>query len=55
MSYAFTDIKSIDDPESLSSSVSIFLTSDVLITVCEKPLIDEVLENYESEILLKQD
>lgn len=49
----FTDIKSIDDPESLSSSVSIFLTSDVLITVCEKPLIDEVLENYESEIFTK--
>lgn len=49
----FTDIKSIDDPESLSSSVSIFLTSDVLITVCEKTLIDEVLENYESEIFTK--
>lgn len=49
----FINIQSIDEPESLSSAVTVFLTSDVLITVSEKPLIDEVLDNYQSEIFTK--
>lgn len=49
----FINIQSINEPESLSSAVTVFLTSDVLITVSEKPLIDEVLDNYQSEIFTK--
>lgn len=46
----FIDLKSMDEPESLSSTVTVFLTNDVLITISEKPLIEEVLNNFESEI-----
>lgn len=49
----FINIESIDEPELLSSTVTIFLTSEVLITVSESPLIDEVLENYKSDITTK--
>ncbi|MFR3684943.1 MAG: magnesium transporter CorA family protein [Enterococcus sp.] len=46
----FIDLKSVDEPESLSSTVTVFFTNDVLITISEKPLIEEVLNNFESEI-----
>ncbi|MBO0412601.1 magnesium transporter CorA family protein [Enterococcus hulanensis] len=49
----FINIDSIDEPESHSSAVTVFLTQDVLITVSESPLIDEVLDNYKSEIFTK--
>lgn len=49
----FINIESIDEPELLSSTVTIFLTSEVLITVSESPLIDEVLENYKFDITTK--
>ncbi|MDT2658319.1 magnesium transporter CorA family protein [Enterococcus hulanensis] len=49
----FINIDSIDEPESRSSAVTVFLTQDVLITVSESPLIDEVLDNYKSEIFTK--
>ena len=49
----FINIDSIDEPESLSSAVTVFLTQDVLITVSENQLIEEVLENYQSEIFTK--
>lgn len=46
----FINIQSMEEPESLSSTVTVFLTSDILITVSEKPLMDEVLNNYQAEI-----
>ena len=49
----FINIDSIDEPESRSSAVTVFLTQDVLITVSESPLINEVLDNYKSEIFTK--
>lgn len=49
----FINIDSIDEPESRSSAVTVFLTQDVLITVSESPLINEVLANYKSEIFTK--
>ncbi|MGM0166777.1 magnesium transporter [Enterococcus sp. AZ135] len=49
----FIDIQSIDEPESLSAAVTVFLSSDVLITVSEQSLINEVLDNYTSEIFTK--
>lgn len=49
----FINIRSIDEPESLSSTITVFLTSDILITVSEKALIDEVLDNFEAEISSK--
>lgn len=49
----FINIDSIDEPESRSSAVTVFLTQDVLITVSESSLIEEVLDNYKSEIFTK--
>ncbi|MDT2828179.1 magnesium transporter CorA family protein [Enterococcus viikkiensis] len=49
----FVDIQSVDEPESLSSTVSVFLTPEVLITVSDNSLIQEVLQNFESEIFTK--
>lgn len=49
----FVNIESIDEPESLSSTVTVFLTSDVLITVSKQSLMDEVLQSYQSEIFTK--
>lgn len=49
----FINIDSIDEPESRSSAVTVFLTQDVLITVSESPLINEVLDNYKTEIFTK--
>lgn len=49
----FINIQSIDEPESLSSAVTVFLTEDVLITVSKGQLMDEVLDNYKSEIFTK--
>lgn len=49
----FIDIQSIDEPESLSSAVTVFLTSDILITVGERPLVSEVLNKYQSEVSTK--
>ena len=46
----FIDLKSMDEPESLSSTVTVFLTNDVVITISEKSLIDEVLNKFGSEI-----
>ncbi len=49
----FINIDSIDEPESRSSAVTVFLTQDVLITVSESSLINEVLDNYKTEIFTK--
>ncbi|MDT2602037.1 magnesium transporter CorA family protein [Enterococcus hulanensis] len=49
----FINIDSIDEPESRSSAVTVFLTQDVLITMSESSLIEEVLNNYKSEIFTK--
>ncbi|MGX7203789.1 magnesium transporter CorA family protein [Enterococcus pingfangensis] len=49
----FIDIQSIHRPESLSSTVTIFLTSDILITVSEKSLIDQVLNMFKTKIFTK--
>lgn len=49
----FIDIQSINEPESLSSTVTVFLTPDILITMSEKSLIDQVLDTFKSEIFTK--
>ena len=49
----FIDLKSMDEPESLSSTVTVFLTNDVVITISEKSLIDEVLNKFGSSIDLR--
>lgn len=49
----FIDIQSIDEPESLPSTVTVFLTSNTLITVSKQSLVTEVLDNYEAEISSK--
>lgn len=49
----FIDIQSIDESESLPSTVTVFLTSNTLITVSKQSLVTEVLDNYEAEISSK--
>lgn len=49
----FVNIHSVDEPESLSSTVTVFLTPDVLITVIEKSLLQEIMQNFQTEISTK--
>lgn len=49
----FVNIQSMDDPELTPSTITVFLTPDVLITVADQPLIEEVLQKYQTEIFTK--
>lgn len=49
----FVNIQSVEEPESMSSTVTVFLTPDVLITVMEDSLIEEIMLNFQAEIITK--
>ncbi|MFC4771690.1 magnesium transporter CorA family protein [Enterococcus hermanniensis] len=49
----FVNIQSMDDPELTPSTITVFLTPDVLITVADQPLVQEVLQKYQTEIFTK--